>query len=948
MIYSALKRIILTCAIFPFCNHLLMSQHVNLDSLLEVAKKDYKKGDFDTVHAKSNLILDLAKGRGDWKNYYEGALRLIKIFQREERWIEGLDSIASWQSTVPSDQHLVIGNFLFYKGKFQAALNLNYFAIPSYQLAATHFSKAGDKKRLAYSYQILAIQHARIHDYKLSRAYAKKALENLPDIPKLTFKKDELNELIAQTYNWEENPEKAIEFLVNYQNKVGIYNEAQSLLASFYMHSGEFNKADQLLNSLQDLSLFSKIDVFETKRLIAENRGDIEKAIDYQKELCKLMPQKYGKREYLRERVLLAQLYYDNNQSEEANLIVDGILAFSEIDINQSTLLTESNLDRVELFTAKALYLKCRILFDSDSKQKNIRETEKALRCVESSLKIIDRKKQFVTNNQEKLRLSEIQRDYSQWVISFLNKKWNKAASEEVFEKAFLLSQMTNAGILKESIESNTALDHCSLPEHLRYQWMSTKIALANMKSDLVTELHETYDSLHSLVREMCPTYDHLMHDQVVTISDIRAKLDDHVRLIKYHRIDDTYHVFTISSDTLIWDVIPESGTIDSLVNQLFEILSLYKKDSISEKNFIKSSNTLYERLIASYLLESKISDTPGLIIVPDGILGKLPFDALLMRKSSSWIDPKAYLINEYDISYLYYCAQLMSEFTRNSENTDFAGFGANYSKHYFSQLSNDTINFFEQNPEESNRLTLLEPLHNGKKEVTEICEMLEGVCYLEDELTFENIVSELKNKSMVHFSIHTYVLPNKIMESGLLIYPQSNSGLRNKLSYADILNIRLNNDLIVLSSCQSSYGRLNESEGVISLARAFIQSGSKCVVGNLWNISDNNTPKLMTVFYENIEAGYTSSESMRLAKIDYLNNDETSTPSIRLPHFWAGWKVYGIANSKMHDKNPLNKSILLFWAVGILGLILLLSLVLPKDKTFAFRKHFSKRRYIH
>jgi hypothetical protein len=71
-------------------------------------------------------------------------------------------------------------------------------------------------------------------------------------------------------------------------------------------------------------------------------------------------------------------------------------------------------------------------------------------------------------------------------------------------------------------------------------------------------------------------------------------------------------------------------------------------------------------------------------------------------------------------------------------------------------------------------------------------------------------------------------------------------------LKSEEVINLNLNAELVVLSSCDTALGRIT-GDGVIGLSRSFFAAGVPSVVGSLWAPSDRETVLLMTSFYDNL-----------------------------------------------------------------------------------------------
>ena len=86
-------------------------------------------------------------------------------------------------------------------------------------------------------------------------------------------------------------------------------------------------------------------------------------------------------------------------------------------------------------------------------------------------------------------------------------------------------------------------------------------------------------------------------------------------------------------------------------------------------------------------------------------------------------------------------------------------------------------------------------------------------------------------------------------------------------LQMREVLHLRLDADLVVLSGCQTGLGQDIRGEGIVGLATAFFRAGTPSLVVSLWNVSDVSTALLMRRFYANLEKGQTKAAALREAK---------------------------------------------------------------------------------
>jgi tetratricopeptide (TPR) repeat protein len=114
-------------------------------------------------------------------------------------------------------------------------------------------------------------------------------------------------------------------------------------------------------------------------------------------------------------------------------------------------------------------------------------------------------------------------------------------------------------------------------------------------------------------------------------------------------------------------------------------------------------------------------------------------------------------------------------------------------------------------------------------------------------------------------------------------------SGIVSKAWLAEMYNLDLDADLIVLSSCDSGIGKLVKGEGVISMTRGLFYSGAANIIVSLWKVTDHHTSTLMIELYRHILEGKTYSEALRAAKLHMIKDQSTAAPL-----FWSGFILIG------------------------------------------------------
>lgn len=108
-------------------------------------------------------------------------------------------------------------------------------------------------------------------------------------------------------------------------------------------------------------------------------------------------------------------------------------------------------------------------------------------------------------------------------------------------------------------------------------------------------------------------------------------------------------------------------------------------------------------------------------------------------------------------------------------------------------------------------------------------------------------------------------------------------------LTASAIARSRLSARLVVLSTCRSGGGRVLSGEGVPSLASAFLVAGVPAVIASLWPVDDRSTRLLMRRFYERLAGGATVAEALAQSQAAMRHDARMSAP-----FHWAGFVVVG------------------------------------------------------
>jgi CHAT domain-containing protein len=151
-----------------------------------------------------------------------------------------------------------------------------------------------------------------------------------------------------------------------------------------------------------------------------------------------------------------------------------------------------------------------------------------------------------------------------------------------------------------------------------------------------------------------------------------------------------------------------------------------------------------------------------------------------------------------------------------------------------------------------------------------------------------------LQDFKIIHLAAHGFADTQFPERSGLVLGVDSNSHDDGLLQVREILRLRFNADLVVLSACNTGVGKLQGEEGVTNLVEAFLVSGAKAVVASLWSADDTYTFDLMERFYTHIAEGQDKAAALRQAKLDLLAKFGRQVP----PYYWGAFVLTGDGGS--------------------------------------------------
>lgn len=351
-------------------------------------------------------------------------------------------------------------------------------------------------------------------------------------------------------------------------------------------------------------------------------------------------------------------------------------------------------------------------------------------------------------------------------------------------------------------------------------------------------------------------------------ISLVQARLSGAELLLAYFVSDEKSFVFAIERDAVRLYVLPlKKADLRDLVANFYAQISdseqIYAEPDAARRAFVQTAHDLYKQILAPALPADGKKN--HLIIIADDALLQIPFAPLLTDSAQLDYPDLPYLLRQYAIEY-HYSAPLWAQGSPAnlsvSPPLQILGIAAKYEKNWAIL------------PAAEREIQALQAVYKG-----DYCQNMP-----EKKAFF---AQNAHKYGVLHLAMHGYI-DRQTPSRSALIFSDS-----QRIEAWEIANLQLHNQLVVLSACQSGAGKYQQGEGVMSLARVFLQSGAQALVVSLWQINDQIASDFMPNFYAQLACGHNKAEALRQTQLQHLR---TYKGKIAAPSYWAAFVHIGAA----------------------------------------------------
>jgi hypothetical protein len=356
---------------------------------------------------------------------------------------------------------------------------------------------------------------------------------------------------------------------------------------------------------------------------------------------------------------------------------------------------------------------------------------------------------------------------------------------------------------------------------------------------------------------------------RVAAVADLAAALPDgRTALLEFvtGRGGEATTVFLLTRDSLRARVVTPVDSLEPLIERFGTLVA-----SGADPRGLA-------RELGARLLDAALAALPDsiarLIVVPDGALHRLPFEALILSDGRFLIERYAFGIapSATVLAYLRRTARAPGGATR------------------ILALGDPTLPATSLAPAETRAapdFSGLSRLPASRREARLVARFAPAGTVRLGARASEAWLKQapLADYRVLHFATHARADEATLTGSAIALAP--GDGEDGLLGPGELGRLRAAADLVVLSACQSGGGVVVRGEGIVGLAAPLIQAGARAVALTRWAIGDRPTVAFIERFYQALAAGEPAADALRTAKLDAIARGAPAAE-------WAAFTIIG------------------------------------------------------
>jgi CHAT domain-containing protein len=403
------------------------------------------------------------------------------------------------------------------------------------------------------------------------------------------------------------------------------------------------------------------------------------------------------------------------------------------------------------------------------------------------------------------------------------------------------------AGVLPGAMQANTLLASWRQVNAKLTTWQGLLVAerarptpqpayLAYLQQQIATE-EDTLRQLESTLATADPNFYRLINPQatLLDVAGIAARLPPGTALLQYYFLDEDLFGWVINHQGLV-QTHHANLDIRALERQIRTLHSGCERHTTLDA----TGEALADTLLAPFA--ETLASHPHLLIVPYGAAHQLPFHILPWQGEP--------LIATHTVAYLPSASTL--QFVRQSRSGTLPD--------TLLAVGNPAAMAYQ--PPFGAPPEPLPPLPAAEVEAKHVAALFpQGRALLGADATVAAVREALPRYSLLHFATHGHLAEDNPLLSAILL------AQGGALTVYDLLGLRLQADLVVMSACRTGQGKATGGDDVLGLTRGLLAAGAQAVVVSLWPVDDLATSLLMEAFYQGLRQGNPAAVALQQAQ---------------------------------------------------------------------------------
>ena len=454
-------------------------------------------------------------------------------------------------------------------------------------------------------------------------------------------------------------------------------------------------------------------------------------------------------------------------------------------------------------------------------------------------------------------------------------------------------------------------------------------------------KLQTEYEEIENQIRTASPRYATLTANKPLSLAEVQQNvLDDKTALVEYALQTDESYLFVATKSAVSLFKLAGRANIEKLAMDLRAQLIPSKLQrrivgiDVAEANrglgvasaapedvapFVAASNALYKVVLepAAGMIGDK-----RLMIVADGALNYIPFEALLKTADSGDFSSLGYLVKTNEVIYAPSASVVgaikqqrakatgrailvIADPVFNSNDTraqKTTGTPASDAEVRGLGIQGALADVAGSTPAPASNAAMeglpLARLNGTRVEADQIAKLAKASggqadVWLDLDANEDNLAArDISKYRIIHVATHGLLNAERPQFTGVVLSLVGNKTRDGFVRTDEVFNLRLGSPLVMLSACETGLGKEKRGEGVMGLTRAFMYAGAPTVGVSLWSVADKSTADLMTDFYKRLLStgeGTTSSSALRGAQLAMISGKKYSAP-----FYWAPFVLVG------------------------------------------------------